>query len=296
MGTSRQLDVDIPRCHQYNNTLASTEGQSFIKRVLTKWILSNKDDLAYWQGLDSLCAPFCILYIDNEDLAYTAFSKFISILLPDMFKPKNDKVINRYLGLPKQLLNFFDPVLGFYLHNQDFSPNLFAIPWFLTMFSHVFSLNKIFILWDRLLLKTQTFYTSDIQQCQNTARIFPVYIAVSMLCILSSELKDYDFSQLCQWSSDMQDFDVRKVMEKAEKMFEKSPLSVGNWEDFDEKIMMQPVPFIRMQRLQMEIFSGQASENVFNNNSGTEKSTNRRPTYGNKNLIVVDTRDSARYK
>lgn len=94
----------------------------------------------------------------------------------------------------------------------------------------------------------------------------------------------------------MQDFDVRKVMEKAEKMFEKSPLSVGNWEDFDEKIMMQPVPFIRMQRLQMEIFSGQASENVFNNNSGTEKSTNRRPTYGNKNLIVVDTRDSARYK
>lgn len=66
--TSRQLDVDIPRCHQYNNTLASTEGQSFIKRVLTKWILSNKEELAYWQGLDSLCAPFCILYIDNEDL------------------------------------------------------------------------------------------------------------------------------------------------------------------------------------------------------------------------------------
>ena len=288
---SRQLDVDIPRCHQYNNTLASPHGQELLKKILSRWIVEHENSspkLTYWQGLDSLCAPFVILFIDNEDLAYTAFKKFINILLPDMFKKENVNVINRYLGLLKQLLNFFDPVLGFYLHKQDFTPNLYAIPWFLTMFSHVFSLNKIYILWDRLLVKTHMQHANSGSGSagtgsgsgsatgqplsKNTARIFPVYVAVAMLSFISSELKKYDFSQLCQWSSDMQDFDVWTVMNRAEKMYEKSPLSVGNasnWsEAFSEDSLDQPVPFIRLQKLKNDILSKSQIQNVQTKSGG----------------------------
>lgn len=224
-----------------------------------------------------------------------------------MFKPKNVDVINRYLGLLKQLLNFFDPVLGFYLHQQEFTPNLFAIPWFLTMFSHVFSLNKIFLLWDRLLVKTKTACKTSNEGAkisENTARIFPVYVAVAMLTFISSELKKCDFSQLCQWSSDMQDFDVLAVMLKAEKMFEKSPLSVGNWNDFDQKILEQPVPFISMSKLhsliiQEAVFKSGLMESKSsppNLKSASKKIKDKSPVSQLNSIAIIDTRDPIRYK
>ena len=40
---------------------------------------------------------------------------------------------------------------------EGFIPDLYSIPWFLTMFSHVFPLHKIFHLWDRLLLGNSSY-------------------------------------------------------------------------------------------------------------------------------------------
>ena len=265
----RQLNVDIPRCHQYNNTLASPNGQLLLKNVLSRWIIENLGKLTYWQGQDSLCAPFAVLFIDNPELAYKGFSKFIERLLPDMFQASNKNVIDRYLNLLQQLLNFFDPKLGAHLDEIGFDPKLYAIPWFLTMFSHVFSLDKIFILWDRLLLKT----TNDVPE---VARIFPVYIAVAMLSFVSQELLNFDFNQCLlfkifhkasdviffqisgnfkkyfSWSSDTPDFDVYQIMLKSEQMFEEAPLSVGHWEEFTLS-QNQIVPYITFNRLQVEI-------------------------------------------
>ena len=44
---------------------------------------------------------------------------------------------------------FHDPVLFNHLDGIGFIPDLYCIPWVLTMFSHVFPLHKIFHLWDR---------------------------------------------------------------------------------------------------------------------------------------------------
>ena len=38
-----------------------------------------------------------------------------------------------------------------------FIPDLYAIPWILTMFAHVFPLQSIFHLWDKLLLGNSAF-------------------------------------------------------------------------------------------------------------------------------------------
>ena len=50
----------------------------------------------------------------------------------------------------------------YWLHTHQhicsgFIPDLYSIPWFLTMFSHVFPLHKIFHLWDRLLLGNSSY-------------------------------------------------------------------------------------------------------------------------------------------
>jgi TBC domain-containing protein kinase-like protein len=38
------------------------------------------------------------------------------------------------------------------MHEIGFIPDLFAIPWFLTCFAHVFPLDKIMLIWDSLIL------------------------------------------------------------------------------------------------------------------------------------------------
>ena len=50
--TDRQIDVDIPRCHQYHTLLSSKIGHKKFKRILKSWVLSHPQ-LVYWQGQHS---------------------------------------------------------------------------------------------------------------------------------------------------------------------------------------------------------------------------------------------------
>lgn len=60
-----QIEVDIPRCHQYNELLSSAEGHKKLKRILKAWVYKNSQ-FVYWQGLDSLTAPFLYLNFNDE--------------------------------------------------------------------------------------------------------------------------------------------------------------------------------------------------------------------------------------
>lgn len=63
--TDRQIEVDIPRCHQYDELLSSPEGHRKLKRLLKAWVTSHPQ-YVYWQGLDSLTAPFLYLNFNQE--------------------------------------------------------------------------------------------------------------------------------------------------------------------------------------------------------------------------------------
>ena len=60
--TDRQIDVDIPRCHQYDTLLSSRDGHCKFKRILKAWIGSHPA-LVYWQGMGRrtivLCTSYC---------------------------------------------------------------------------------------------------------------------------------------------------------------------------------------------------------------------------------------------
>jgi hypothetical protein len=41
--------MDVPRCHQYNQLLASSTGHEKLRRLLKAWVAANTK-LVYWQG------------------------------------------------------------------------------------------------------------------------------------------------------------------------------------------------------------------------------------------------------
>jgi TBC domain-containing protein kinase-like protein len=70
---------------QYNSLLASPEGHRKFKRILKAWVVSNPH-YVYWQGLDSLCAPFLFLNFNDEALAFACLHAFIPKYLNGMFQ------------------------------------------------------------------------------------------------------------------------------------------------------------------------------------------------------------------
>ncbi|XP_030836692.1 TBC domain-containing protein kinase-like protein [Strongylocentrotus purpuratus] len=205
----RQIEVDIPRCHQYNELLSSVVAHNKFKRILKAWVVSHPE-LTYWQGLDSLCAPFLYLNFSNEALAYACLKAFIPKYLYKFFMKDNSLVIQEYLAVFSHMIAFHDPELSNHLQSIGFIPELFAIPWFLTMFSHVFPLHKIFHLWDTLLLGTSS---------------FPLCIGVAILQQLRVGLLMAGFNECILLFSDMPEIDIEKCVRESIRLFCNTPKS-----------------------------------------------------------------------
>ncbi|XP_006629962.2 TBC domain-containing protein kinase-like protein [Lepisosteus oculatus] len=207
--TDRQIEVDIPRCHQYDELLSSPQGHVKFRRVLKAWVVSHPD-LVYWQGLDSLCAPFLYLNFNNEALAYACMSAFIPKYLYNFFLKDNSHVIQEYLTVFSQMIAFHDPQLSNHLNEIGFIPDLYAIPWFLTMFTHVFPLHKIFHLWDTLLLGNSS---------------FPFCIGVAILQQLRDRLLANGFNECILLFSDLPEIDIERCVRESINLFCWTPKS-----------------------------------------------------------------------
>jgi TBC domain-containing protein kinase-like protein len=48
----------------------------------------------------------------------------------------------------RNLISFHDPELSTHLSNIGIGPELYAISWLMTLFAHVFSLEKLYYIWD----------------------------------------------------------------------------------------------------------------------------------------------------
>jgi TBC domain-containing protein kinase-like protein len=58
--TDKQLDLDIPRCHQYQPLMSSKDGKTKLRRILKCWVEANKGKLVYWQGMLCVCVCVCV--------------------------------------------------------------------------------------------------------------------------------------------------------------------------------------------------------------------------------------------
>ncbi|CAG5928564.1 unnamed protein product [Menidia menidia] len=190
--TDRQIEVDIPRCHQYDELLSSPQGHIKFRRVLKAWVVSHPD-LVYWQAL-----------------AYACMSAFIPKYLYNFFLKDNSHVIQEYLTVFSQVIAFHDPELSNHLNEIGFIPDLYAIPWFLTMFTHVFPLHKIFHLWDTLLLGNSS---------------FPFCIGVAILQQLRDRLLANGFNECILLFSDLPEIDIERCVRESINLFRWTPKS-----------------------------------------------------------------------
>lgn len=216
--TDRQIEVDIPRCHQYNELLSSMEGHKKLKRILKAWVYKNSQ-YVYWQGLDSLTAPFLYLNFNDEAKAFACLSAFVPKFLHKFFLKDNSAVIEEYLCKFSQLIAFHFPELANHLHEINFYPQLFAIPWFLTLFSHVFPLYKILHLWDKLLL------------CDSS---FPIHIGLSILTQLKDRLLTSGFNECILLFSDLPEVDIEKCVVLSIATYQNTPKSITSREHENE--------------------------------------------------------------
>jgi TBC domain-containing protein kinase-like protein len=105
-----------------------------LKRVLKAWTITEPNHV-YWQGLDSVAAAFVSLNVNDESLAFYSFKSFLNAYSKDFFVSDNSALIEEYMQTFQQLIMFHDPHLGLHMCEIGVRPTLFAVPWFLTLFS-----------------------------------------------------------------------------------------------------------------------------------------------------------------
>ena len=94
-----KLDVDIPRCHQYHPLLSSPQGHCKLKNVLKSWVIAETGKYVYWQGLDSLCAPFVSLNFNDDALAFASMRQFVNNFCPGFFVADNSLLMRELISL-----------------------------------------------------------------------------------------------------------------------------------------------------------------------------------------------------
>ncbi|KAJ1977139.1 hypothetical protein H4R33_006279 [Dimargaris cristalligena] len=223
--SDKQIDVDIPRCHQYHNLLGSSEGHVKMRRVLKAWLRAHPH-LVYWQGLDSVTAPFLTLHFNDEYQAFACLARFIQKYIPRLFTPNNTQVMIGYFAVFQHLLTFHDPELSVHLTKTDFTPQLYAMPWFLTMFTHVFPLDKTYLIWDKFLV---------------APRSFPHFFGLAILRQARPMLLSSGFNEhITMFTNGLPSIDIEACIQSAYQLCQITPPSVMKLPPESDNAPMEP--------------------------------------------------------
>ena len=100
----------------------------------------------YKQGLNEVMAPFVLLYEDSLDAGaiFNTFYAFIGKFLPHAYCDGEFISLQCVLRLFRLLLRFHDPELCAHMDRHDMLPELYATPWFLTLFAHSTPLDVLY--------------------------------------------------------------------------------------------------------------------------------------------------------
>lgn len=86
--------------------------------------------IGYRVLFERLLIMFCV-----TARAYACLASFVPKYLQGFFLQDNWAVVQEYLAVFARLTAFHEPALATHMRAIGFVPELFAIPWFLTMFS-----------------------------------------------------------------------------------------------------------------------------------------------------------------
>jgi TBC domain-containing protein kinase-like protein len=120
----------------------------------------------------------------KKALAYMCMRKFTNKFCQGFYSSDNSKLLREQMKVLKCLISFHDPKLAVHLNHIGVGPEMYAISWFMTHFAHVFTIDKIYHLWDIFLTGAQYMY---------------FFVALAILSQIREDLLKAGFSEVCQY-------------------------------------------------------------------------------------------------
>jgi hypothetical protein len=159
------LKADVPRTRTDNAFfIENPRAHIDLELLLTFYCVSR--GVAYKQGLNEILAPFLALRGTDEvcrsetkplGKLYMAFYSLINKFLPSIYDDEAFQTLQLLFRLFQQLLLYHDPELCSFLDQHDLLPELYAIPWFITLFARAVPLQNVYALWDLYIVHDDSF-------------------------------------------------------------------------------------------------------------------------------------------
>lgn len=160
-------DFDLPNQRVINNDAERTRNDLLIKQekfdlelLLTYYC--KETGIFYKQGLNELLAPFLFLSRSGLSLTetYLCFHHFISSYMPTIFIDADFKALQAQMLIFQRLLQYFHPKLSNFLDQLSIGPELYASPWFLTLFaSRIENISIVLDLWENYMAENDPLYS-----------------------------------------------------------------------------------------------------------------------------------------
>lgn len=130
MPNQRVIKTDAERTR---NKLLNKSEKCMLELLLTFYC--KQEQIFYKQGLNEVLAPFMIFMREGLSLCkvYCYFKNFVKNYLPCMFVDKEFKALQAQFLLFRLLVRYYDPEVSIFLAAYNIEPELYCMPWFLTL-------------------------------------------------------------------------------------------------------------------------------------------------------------------
>ena len=150
-----KFSLDIPRCHQYHPFMP-VQGGAPVHAACAARVGAAAPARGVLARARLVAGAFASLYPTDEAMAFAALT-FMTTHYQGDFTGQTRRFRCSSISLcTSRSLRLSTPDLAAHFAAQDFFPELYAVPWFLTLFAHVLPLRKVTLLWASLLVSPPT--------------------------------------------------------------------------------------------------------------------------------------------
>ncbi|CAG9311717.1 TBC1D23_4 [Blepharisma stoltei] len=165
--------------------LINKQEKDLIELLLTYFC--KETNINYKQGMNEVLAPFLLFFRDGLSLSkvYRLYHNFVAKFLENMFSDDEFVILESYFVLFKLLLRYYDPELGLFLDDNKIGPELYATPWFITLFaSKIADVEVLYELWEKYMNEND--------------KLFFLFVALALMIKSRNSILRSDPSLVCQ--------------------------------------------------------------------------------------------------
>ena len=150
--------------------------------------------------------------LPSLDVSYNLFYSLINRFLPSIFSDTDFIGLRAIFRSFRLLLLYFDPQLAQHVDHHNILPELYATPWFITLFARDCHLDVLYFLWDVYLIEDDPF--------------FHYFLALALLVQQRDHLLSLDASALPISLRQLRLSSLLTLLSKARSLREQTPVSM----------------------------------------------------------------------